>query len=69
MKRKIEKTEKPEFLPHIDSRCENCLWYLGNKECPAFREKIPEEIWNGLHDKVLKDQEQNLVFEENGPLI
>lgn len=61
--------ENDEVLPHIDSPCENCRWYLGDMECPAFATTIPDYIWNGEHKQVVKDQIIDIVFEENGPLI
>lgn len=61
--------KKIETLPCIESQCENCLWYLGNRECAAFHGKIPDEVWNSLHDKVVEGQAEDLVFEENGPMI
>ena len=66
--KKVEK-KKIETLPCIESQCENCLWYLGNRECAAFHGKIPEKVWNSLHDKVVEGQAEDLVFEENGPMI
>ena len=67
----MKKVEKKNIttLPCVNSNCENCLWYLGNRECAAFHGKIPDEIWNGLHDKVVEGQTEDLVFEENGPMI
>lgn len=65
---KVEK-KKIETLPCIESQCENCLWYLGNRECAAFHGKIPDKVWNSLHDKVVEGQAEDLVFEENGPMI
>lgn len=61
--------KKIETLPCIESQCENCLWYLGNRECAAFHGKIPDKVWNSLHDKVVEGQAEDLVFEENGPMI
>lgn len=58
-----------EVLPHIDSLCENCIYYLGDRECPAFRETIPDFIWNGEHTEVVEDQVIDITFEENGPLL
>ena len=66
--KKAEK-KKIETLPCIESQCENCLWYLGNRECAAFHGKIPDKVWNSLHDKVVEGQAEDLVFEENGPMI
>lgn len=60
---------KPEIVPCLNSKCENCLWYLGNKECAAFDGKIPEKVWQGNHTQVLEEQSQPLVFEENGPIL
>ena len=60
---------KPEVVPCLNSKCENCLWYLGNKECAAFDGKIPDEVWNGLHDKVLPEQQEPIIYKENGPMI
>lgn len=66
--KRVEK-KKIETLPCIESQCENCLWYLGNRECAAFHGKIPDKVWNSLHDKVVEGQAEDLVFEENGPMI
>ena len=66
--KKVEK-KKIETLPCIESQCENCLWYLGNRECAAFHGKIPDKVWNSLHDNVVEGQAEDLVFEENGPMI
>lgn len=66
--KKVER-KKIETLPCIESQCENCLWYLGNRECAAFHGKIPDKVWNSLHDKVVEGQAEDLVFEENGPMI
>lgn len=66
--KKVEK-KKMETLPCIESQCENCLWYLGNRECAAFHGKIPDKVWNSLHDKVVEGQAEDLVFEENGSMI
>lgn len=66
--KKVEK-KKIETLPCIESQCENCLWYLGNRECAAFHGKIPDKVWNSLHDKVVEGQAEDLVFEENGSMI
>ena len=66
--KKVEK-KKIETLPCIESQCENCLWYLGNHECAAFHGKIPDKVWNSLHDKVVEGQAEDLVFEENGSMI
>ena len=66
--KKVEK-KKVETLPCIESQCENCLWYLGNRECAAFHGRIPDKVWNSLHDKVVEGQAEDLVFEENGPMI
>lgn len=67
----MKKVEKKNIatLPCIESHCENCLWYLGNRECAAFYGKIPDEVWNSLHDKVVEGQAEDLVFEENGLMI
>ena len=66
--KKVER-KKIETLPCIESQCENCLWYLGNRECAAFHGKIPDKVWNSLHDKVVEGQAEDLVFEENGLMI
>lgn len=67
----MKKVEKKNIatLPCVNSNCENCIWYLGNRECAAFNGKIPDEIWNGLHDKVLPEQQELIIYEENGPMI
>lgn len=66
--KKVEKKEI-EILPCIKSNCENCLWYLGNRTCAAFEGEIPDSVWNGFHDKVVKGQAEPLVYNENGPMI
>lgn len=57
------------ILPHIHSLCENCVWHMGNHECPAFPNKIPLEIWMGEHIKPVPGQVFDFVFVERGPLI
>ena len=53
----------------MKSLCENCRWYLGKRECVAFPEKIPLEIWKGEHIKPVSGQSFDFVFIERGPLI
>lgn len=57
-------------LNKIESNCEICTWYLGNRECPAFEDlKIPDEVWNGTHDKEVKGQEKGILFVKKGELL
>jgi len=51
------------------SFCENCRWYLGNHECVAFADKIPDEIWHGKHEVVIEGQLFDFVYNEIGPFI
>lgn len=46
--------------------CHNCKNYIDDLFCAAFPEGIPEEILIGENDhtKPLKDQENDIVFEE-----
>jgi hypothetical protein len=48
--------------------CISCKHHIKNRFCEAFPDKegIPEEISNGKndHSKPLKDQENDIVFEE-----
>ena len=66
--KKVEK-KKIETLRCIESQCEKCLVYLGNRGCAAFHGKIPDKVWNSLHDKVLPEQQEPIIYEENGPMI
>lgn len=66
---KGDKDNEIETLPHIDSNCENCRWRIEGKKCAAFEGEIPDEIWNGTHDKVVEGQLLPFVFNELGPLI
>lgn len=52
-------------------KCETCIHYLKNQECPAFWDKIPEDIWENKveHDKVLDDQLLPLMYEFGNPII
>ena len=47
------------------SLCENCRWYLGNHECVAFAEKIPNKIWHGQHKVVIEGQLFDFVYKVN----
>jgi|GEM_PF-5542766 len=57
------------IYPHIESLCENCMWYLGNRECTAFPDGIPTKIWKGEHKEPIPRQSFDFVFVEKGPLI
>jgi len=50
-----EQLTYPETPKH---KCETCIHYLQDRECPAFYEKIPSDIWNNKaeHDKVREGQ-------------
>ena len=69
MKRKIVNKESVEIYPNEESKCENCRWYLGNKECAAFNKQIPDKIWNGNHDKVEDDQSAPLTYNPKGNIL
>lgn len=56
-------------MRRMNSLCENCRWYLGNRECVAFPDKIPLEIWKEEHPKIVPGQLFDFVFVERGPLI
>ena len=49
--------------------CQRCAHYLGDLECLAFPDGIPEEILDGdnNHSKPLPDQDNDIVFEEFTP--
>lgn len=44
--------------------CQNCKNYLGDLSCQAFK-RIPDEILikGNPHEKPLKDQQNDIVFE------
>ena len=65
----MSKENTAEIIPHIDSNCENCRWYLGDRQCPAFELRIPDAIWLGEHNMVMDDQVIDLTYDENGPLL
>ena len=46
--------------------CNNCKHYKGLFRCEAFKEKIPDEIFNGFndHSKPLPKQGNKIVFEK-----
>ena len=64
-----EQINTAEVLPHINSKCENCRWYLGDRQCAAFELTIPDNIWFGEHNMVMENQVVDFTYEENGPLI
>lgn len=45
--------------------CANCKNFIGDRKCNAFEFKIPDLIWQGDngHEKPLKDQKNNIVFD------
>lgn len=51
------------------SLCEICRWYIGNLECVAFADKIPNDIWRGKHEVVIEGQLFDFVYNEIGPII
>lgn len=61
--------EDTKVNPELESNCENCLWYLGDKKCAAFEGDIPDKIWNGVHDKILPEQKVRIKFESKGKII
>lgn len=65
--KKVEKDE--EVLPNLESNCVNCRWYLENQECTAFKGKIPEDIWKGVHDKVVDGQLFNITYSPKGNIL
>jgi len=56
-----EQLTYPEIPKH---KCETCIHYLQDQECPAFYEKIPSDIWenNAEHDKVRANQLLSVVY-------
>lgn len=56
-----EQLTHPETPKH---KCETCIHYLQDRECPAFYEKIPSDIWNNKaeHDKVRVNQLLPIVY-------
>lgn len=50
----------------IGQQCVNCIHYEFLQECPAFNEKIPQEIFEGsfIHDKPHKEQIDNSILYE-----
>lgn len=60
---------KVEVLPNIQSKCELCRWYLGDRQCPAFEDIIPAEIWAGSHDYALDNQVVDLTYNEIGAAL
>lgn len=58
-------------VPHFDSDCEICIHYLRReKKCLAWKDGIiPEDVWNGKHDKVLEEQILPYVFEQAGDIL
>ena len=53
----------------MKSFCENCRWYLGNRECAAFAEKISKNVWKGQHNTVLERQMTDFIYEKIGDNI
>ena len=65
----MNKTVKDDSILTLESKCENCIWYLGNHKCPAFSGDIPKIVWRGTHDTILKEQVAQVKYQENGPLL
>lgn len=63
------KTVNDDSILTLESKCENCIFYLGDRQCPAFEGKIPNVIWNGEHKTVLKEQVAKVKYQENGPML
>lgn len=55
-----------EFVNPEHIICFNCEHYLVGGTCLAFPDGIPVEIWKGQnrHEEPLKEQENDLTFEE-----
>lgn len=51
----------PEKPKH---KCETCIHYLQDRECAAFYDKIPSDIWNNKteHDKVREGQLLPIIY-------
>jgi hypothetical protein len=60
-----------EINPVVNSMCETCMHYLKDKQCSAFWENIPDDIWSGKkeHNKVEDDQLLDVVYKEVGGLV
>ncbi len=65
----MSKTVNDDSILTLESKCENCIWYLGDHQCPAFSDKIPKIIWNGTHDTILKEQVAKVKYQSNGPIL
>lgn len=63
----MEKENKTS--PHFESKCEVCVWYSGDHECPAFMGKIPSKIWKGTHSVVEDNQVMEITFEQKGTIL
>ena len=50
----------------MNSQCQTCKHYQLLRRCPAFEKGIPDKIYFDeiIHDKPLKDQKNDIVFEE-----
>jgi len=49
--------------------CEWCRWYIPYRECEAFKDRIPDEIWSGELDHREPFQGDNgFRFEAGEPL-
>lgn len=53
----------------IKSQCKNCDNYILNFTCFAFPKKIPEDVYINkiIHNKPLKNQNNDIVFERGDP--
>ena len=51
--------------PIFNPSCGHCKNYLGNWNCQAYPEGIPEDIKNGSskHKRIRKDQSNDVIFE------
>ena len=79
MRKKTYKDNRQKQVSYMDrdkiyavakSKCETCMNYLEDKECPVFWGKIPNDIWSGRtgHNKVRKGQFLGFIYEKSGGL-
>lgn len=67
----IKNNIKPDtkINPKFESRCEICRWYLGNKECCAFSDKISDKIWKSEHNSIIEGQLVNVKYDPKGDIL
>lgn len=62
--------KKIDTLPKLNSICEICQWYTGNKKCFAFSRGIPDSVWKGIHDKPVKGQlNKDILYSPKGNIL